>query len=207
MTQSAPIHAIFVALMAVFVPISLAAQDADAIPMPAQISELATTETAPWAAPMGSLASRQRLGSLRWERVRQYEPDLGPGGVSPVVAARKFAASPGYHQPCRASAPAAGALGVPGTQVLFGGERVDDEARSGFRTSLGVRLGHWFDLFMDSELQFDYLWLGDGQTSGDYQADSFQYAILARPYSQHGAGPTDLAVDLVSEHGDRRHFD
>ena len=88
----------------------------------------------------------------------------------------------------------AGVLGEPNTQVLFGGSRVDDEARSGFRTSLGVRLGHWFDVMMDSELQFDYLWLGDGQTSGDFQANSCEYAILARPFFNADWGEQDAQL-------------
>ncbi|MFO7903571.1 MAG: BBP7 family outer membrane beta-barrel protein [Pirellulaceae bacterium] len=76
----------------------------------------------------------------------------------------------------------AGVLGAPGTSVLHGNRRVDDSARGGFRASLGVRLGHWSDRLMDSELQFDVLWVGDGQSSGDFEATSSGTPILARPY-------------------------
>jgi hypothetical protein len=55
---------------------------------------------------------------------------------------------------------------------------------------------------MDSELQFDYLWLGEGQASGDYQADSFQYAVLARPFFNTEQGQQDAQLiprpDMVS---------
>ncbi len=76
----------------------------------------------------------------------------------------------------------AGVLGDPHTSVLFGDERVDDQVRGGFRTAMGVRLGHWFDSLMDSELEFGVMWLGDGQTSGDFYAASLGDPILARPF-------------------------
>ena len=76
----------------------------------------------------------------------------------------------------------AGVLGLPTTHVLFGDRRVDGGPRSGFRTSLGIRLGHWFDAWMDAELAFDYLWLGDGQSSGDFRTTSLGDVILARPF-------------------------
>ncbi len=76
----------------------------------------------------------------------------------------------------------AGVLGEPGTRVLFGGQGVDDHVRSGLRTTLGVRLGHWFDAWMDTELVGDFLWLGDGQHSGDSFNSSSGSPILARPF-------------------------
>lgn len=88
----------------------------------------------------------------------------------------------------------AGVLGEPGTRVLFGSERIDDRGRSGFRTALGVRLGHWFDALMDCELQADYLWIGDGQTSGDFSADSQHTAILARPFFNAELGHPDALL-------------
>jgi hypothetical protein len=92
----------------------------------------------------------------------------------------------------------AGVLGAPGTEILFGGDAYGDDARSGFRTSLGVRLGHWFDRFMASELQFDYLWVGDGQ-AGDYETSTPQHAILGRPFWNSELGQQD--AQLVSYPG------
>ncbi len=88
----------------------------------------------------------------------------------------------------------AGVLGAPGTELLFGSERVDDQARGGFRTALGVRLGHWFDALMDCELQGDYLWVGDGQSSGDFEADSRTTVILARPFVNAELGLPDALL-------------
>ncbi len=76
----------------------------------------------------------------------------------------------------------AGVLGAANTSVLLGDERIDDRARGGFRTAAGVRLGHWFDHLMDAELQFDLLWVGDGQSGGDFQGISVGDPILARPF-------------------------
>ncbi len=76
----------------------------------------------------------------------------------------------------------AGVLGEPGTGVLFGDGRVDGQMRGGFRTALGVRLGHWVDSLMDAELEANLMWVGDGQDSGDFFAASVGDRILARPF-------------------------
>ena len=124
MMRTAPIHAIFVALMAVFVPVSFAAQEPDAIPMPAQISELAPTETAPWAAPSGSASAVSDwdlyAGSVYantspiWVQAEYLLWWLRGNSLPPLVTTGPLG-------------PGAGALEAPGTQVLFGGERVGDE--------------------------------------------------------------------------------
>lgn len=88
----------------------------------------------------------------------------------------------------------AGVLGVAGTSILHGNERVDDRARGGFRTTLGARLGHWFDHLMDSELQFDFLWVGDGQSSGDFHGFSLGDPILARPFLNAASGTQDAQL-------------
>ncbi len=97
----------------------------------------------------------------------------------------------------------AGVLGAPGTNVLFGDERVDGEAHGGFRTAMGVRLGHWFDCLMDSELEFDYFWLGDGQSSGDFYAGSLGDPILARPFYNAAPRCGGCPIDRLSQRGDR----
>lgn len=90
----------------------------------------------------------------------------------------------------------AGVLGAADTSILHGDRRVDDSLRGGFRSSLGIRLGHWFDDLMDSELQFDVLWVGDGQSSGDFAAASLGSPILARPY--HDVSADSPAAELVA---------
>ncbi len=76
----------------------------------------------------------------------------------------------------------AGVLGEPGTGILAGDGRVDSQMRGGFRTALGVRLGYWADSLMDAELEVGLMWVGDGQSSGDFFAESTGDPILARPY-------------------------
>ncbi len=90
----------------------------------------------------------------------------------------------------------AGVLGAANTSVLLGNERVDDRARGGFRVAAGARLGHWFDQLMDAELQFDLLWVGDGQSGGDFQGISFGDPILARPF--HNAALNTSDAQLVA---------
>ncbi|MHB0959984.1 MAG: BBP7 family outer membrane beta-barrel protein [Pirellulaceae bacterium] len=182
MKQSALIHAVVALCLAACVASALAAESDEAIPTPAQISELETGDTESWIAPMGLpravtdwdlyAGSVYANTSPLWVQA-EYLLWWMRGNPLPPLVTSSAAGTPRSE---------AGVLGAPGTRVLLGGERVDDDARSGFRTSLGVRLGHWFDVCMDTELQFDYLWLGDGQTSGDFRADSLQYDILARPF-------------------------
>jgi hypothetical protein len=182
MQPSAPARTIMALVVAVFLPLQLAAQDDEAIPTPAQIPELMPPSAEQWAerAPPQRAVSDWDLyaGSVYantspvWVQAEYLLWWLRGNPLPPLVTT----------SPAETPQSEAGVLGAPNTRVLFGGGRVDDEARSGFRTSLGVRLGHWFDVLMDSELQFDYLWLGDAQTSGDFQADFSEYAILARPF-------------------------
>ncbi|MCE9552357.1 MAG: BBP7 family outer membrane beta-barrel protein [Planctomycetes bacterium] len=68
----------------------------------------------------------------------------------------------------------AGVLGQPGTTVLFGGDELNDDGRSGARIVLGRRLtdcanleGEWFDL---------------GELNTDFSATSTGNPILARPF-------------------------
>jgi hypothetical protein len=76
----------------------------------------------------------------------------------------------------------AGVLGLPDTGILAGNGRVDSQMRGGFRTAVGIRLGYWVDWLMDAELEAGLMWVGDGQSSGDFFAESLGDPILARPY-------------------------
>jgi hypothetical protein len=195
MTKPSALSPTFVALLiAAFVSRALAGQPQEVIPTPAQIPELAPTTTQPWAAPVGA-----RRAVSDWDLYAgSVYANTSPIWVQAEYLLWRMRGNP--LPPLVTTSPdgtprsEAGVLGAPGTRVLFGGEQVDDDARSGFRTSLGVRLGHWFDVCMDSELQFDYLWLGDGQTSGDFQADSSQYGILARPFFNTELGQPDAQL-------------
>ena len=101
----------------------------------------------------------------------------------------------------------AGVLGEPNTQVLFGGNRVDDEARSGFRTSLGVRLGHWFDAWMDSELQFDYCGWVTGRPRVTSRRIRRSMRFSRGRSSMRNSGQQDAQLICLSECRCRRHPD
>ena len=70
----------------------------------------------------------------------------------------------------------AGVLGFPNTTTLYGDKTVDNGGRSGYRTTLGMKLGEcsrW-------DVQFDYLSLGD--EVGSFNRVSAGDVILARPF-------------------------
>ncbi len=98
----------------------------------------------------------------------------------------------------------AGVVGQPGTQVLFGNQLMSDDARSGIRATLGVRLGHWFDYFMNAELEGHLLYLGNPGPNGDFHGSSTGDPILARPFYNASINAEDaqlLAYPGVSEGG------
>jgi len=76
----------------------------------------------------------------------------------------------------------AGVLGSPGTTVLFGGSRVNDDARSGGLITLGL----WFDECRTCGLELDFFQL-EGAGSG-FSASSTGDPILARPFYDPVAG-------------------
>lgn len=69
------------------------------------------------------------------------------------------------------------ALGQPGTVVLFGDEKVDDEVRSGFRTTAG----YWLNPEQTVGLEATFFYLSPDTT--DFTASSSPARpVLARPY-------------------------
>ncbi len=70
----------------------------------------------------------------------------------------------------------AGVLGADGTSVLFGGQKLFDEDRSGGR----FRLGKWCDQCQWIGFDFEYLFLGE--ESASYRECSVGLPILARPF-------------------------
>ncbi len=85
-----------------------------------------------------------------------------------------------------------GILGLPGTQILFGGSTVDEGTRSGGRFTAG----YWLDDCQRCGLEGNYFFLGN--RSARFAANSNQFPVLARPFfnlnqgtefSQITAGP------------------
>ena len=70
----------------------------------------------------------------------------------------------------------AGVLGQPGTTILFGGEGLNDEARSGGRFTLGA----WLDPWRRQGLEVAYVLLGAEASS--FSASNDDLSILARPF-------------------------
>jgi hypothetical protein len=79
----------------------------------------------------------------------------------------------------------AGVLGAPGTSVLFGGDRVDTDARSGGR----VTAGYWFDEEQTLGIEANFFYL-EQQTDG-FSTASAGVPILARPFFAVDKGRPD----------------
>jgi hypothetical protein len=69
-----------------------------------------------------------------------------------------------------------GALGQPGTRVLFGDQPFDYGALSGFRVSGGIDLGNGF------ALESNYLWLQRGSDRFQTGSDASGNPLLTRPF-------------------------
>jgi len=69
-----------------------------------------------------------------------------------------------------------GRLGEPGTQILFGDERLNEEIRFGGRFGGGW----WFSTYRDWAIEGNYLFLGKKTTR--YHAESDGDPLLARPF-------------------------
>lgn len=74
-----------------------------------------------------------------------------------------------------ADGPLAGALGLPGTVILYNGS-LDRDAFSGFRGTVG----YYLDDCGENALEVSGFFLGS--RSARFQADSNQYPVLARPF-------------------------
>jgi hypothetical protein len=71
----------------------------------------------------------------------------------------------------------AGVLGAPGTQTLFGGNRVNDN----FRNGLMIRAGMWLDDCQRFGIEANFFFLGDSGTGTNVGSNGSQ--ILARPFT------------------------
>jgi len=81
--------------------------------------------------------------------------------------------------------PAAGVLGTPGTQPLYGGSTLDHGNQSGFRLTFG-----WWSCFGDEDtVEFGCFYVP--HRDADFQVLSPQYAVIARPFY-------DLAIGAPS---------
>jgi len=83
---------------------------------------------------------------------------------------------------------AAGVLGAPGTEVLFGNTNVNDGARSGGR----LTTGYWFDPEQTCGIEASFFML-QSLTQG-FAAGSTGQAILARPFFNTATGLQDAEL-------------
>jgi hypothetical protein len=75
-----------------------------------------------------------------------------------------------------------GVLGAPTTTVLFGGQSVGGEERSGGRFTVG----YWLDQCQTKGIEGSYFFLG--QRSTRFSANSDQFPVLARPFFNLNTG-------------------
>lgn len=73
---------------------------------------------------------------------------------------------------------AAGVIGQPGTEILFGATSIDNNARDGFRATLGS----WLDVDQDYAVEGTWFSGFDDATSGDFFIQSGGLPIVARPF-------------------------
>jgi len=93
-----------------------------------------------------------------------------------LIWAIKGAAVPPLVTVGSATDPLPGALGMPGTHVLIGGNSIGGDARSGARFTLGV----WLDDCQDFAIEGSYFFLGQQTTR--FGASSDGSVVLARPF-------------------------
>ncbi|MBN2023754.1 MAG: BBP7 family outer membrane beta-barrel protein [Pirellulales bacterium] len=86
-----------------------------------------------------------------------------------------------------------GIIGQPTTSILFGGERLANDAQSGARLNMGM----WFDCGQTFGWEFDLFTLGDHNTH--YSFTSTGSPLLARPYLDGQTG--QQASELVAKTG------
>lgn len=86
----------------------------------------------------------------------------------------------------------AGVLGTPGAEVLFGGESIDNQLRSGGR----IGITRWLDAFDATAIEFTGFYVGDDTPAGDFVRESDGSVILSRPFFNVDSGVED--AELVS---------
>lgn len=92
--------------------------------------------------------------------------------------------------PSNAPSATLGALGAPGTQILFGNERVDNGARSGGRIDAGI----WLDQTQEFGVGASFLGLERAGTVYDARANSGGFPVLARPFFDEQTGANNAQV-------------
>lgn len=126
----------------------------------------------------------------------QYGSRLAPGGGWFSADYLVWQLDGDYVPPLVTSSPAgtpivdAGVLGVPGTSILAGDERIGDGWRSGYRFRGGV----WLDGCQTIGIAGDYF--NTGNDSYDYSRSQDPNTIVARPFFNTQTGEPD--AELVS---------
>jgi hypothetical protein len=83
----------------------------------------------------------------------------------------------------------AGNLGDPGTQILFGGQRYNNDWRSGFRVSGGM----WLDECNTCGLESDFFMLGRSRDGGRFNSNTGR-TIVSRPFFNALTGQQDTQL-------------
>lgn len=86
----------------------------------------------------------------------------------------------------------AGVLGLQTTSLLYGGESIDSESRSGVRVALSRPWGRC----TDTELMLSGFYIGEASNSADFQSNQSNNPILARPFFDVQSG--QQASELVA---------
>lgn len=88
--------------------------------------------------------------------------------------------------------PNPGALGEPGTSILYGNGTINDESRSGFRLTAGM----WLNRCCTFGFEGEFITLADEQSNFDMWSDG--NPILARPFTNTSLSPAQQYAELVA---------
>jgi hypothetical protein len=88
----------------------------------------------------------------------------------------------------------AGVLGEPGTEVLFGAETIDSQARPGGR----ITISRWLEDEEESVLEFVGFYVADDYHTGDFARESPGSPVLARPFVNVGPNGSSQDSELVA---------
>lgn len=157
------------------------AQDPD-VPIPDDLPVLETTEPVFFdqAAAVGTAAG------LSWAEAEYLHWWISGNDLPPLATT----------SPAGTARADAGVIGAAGTTVLFGGNEVGDDGRSGFR----VNVGRWLDDFSETGVELTWFSVfNDG--SGDFRATSPGSPTIARPFFDPVLGANNSEITAFVDPG------
>jgi hypothetical protein len=121
------------------------------------------------------------LGYQFWMRNEALLWWLHGQGVPPLATA----------SPAGTAREEVGVIGNPGTKILYGGTRIDEDLREGWKISMGI----WFDQCCPLGIEGNFLILGEHSTN--FQAGGTGTQLIARPIVNVTSGDFINDAELI----------